>query len=100
VHTPPRRVVGQVRGVLADQVVVAITLDPFLPLKALASYSGLSVRKLRDHLDDATHPLPCYHVGGKLLVRRSEFDAWIAAFRRTGRADVDAIVADVLRDIT
>ena len=55
--------------------------DPFLPLRALAAYSGLSVRKLRNHLDDAGHPLPCYRVGGKILVRRSEFDAWMAAYR-------------------
>jgi excisionase family DNA binding protein len=80
-------------------VVVSTPLDPFLSLRALADYSGLSVRKLRDYLDDATHLLPAYQVGGKLLVRRSEFDGWIAAFRRRGRPDVDRIVSDVLRDL-
>jgi hypothetical protein len=88
-----------VRGVLADRVVVSTLLDPFLPLKALASYSGLSVRKLRDYLDDPANPLPCYPVGGKIVVRRSEFDTWIAAYRRHGRRDVDAIVNDVLRTL-
>ncbi len=91
--------VAQVRGVLAERVVISSQLDPFMPLTALASYSGLSVRKLRDYLDDATHPLPAYRVGGKLLIRRSEFDGWIAAFRRRGRPDVDRIVSDVLRDL-
>lgn len=94
-----RERVGQVRGVLAERVIVSTQLDPFLALTALAAYSGLSVRKLREYLDDAAHPLPCYRVGGKILVRRSEFDAWIARHRQVGRADVDQIVADVLRTL-
>ena len=89
--------VAQVRGVLAERVVVSTLLDPYLPLKALASYSGLSARKLRDLLEDPTHPIPTYRPCGKILVRRSEFDTWMAAFRHHGRRDVDAIVSDVLR---
>ncbi len=68
-------------------------------LKALADYSSLSVRKLRDHLEDPAHPLPHYRVGGKILVRRSEFDGWLSRYRRVGRADVDQVVADVLRTL-
>ena len=94
-----RERVAQVRGVLAERVVVSHELDPFLDLRALSSYASLSVRKLRDLLDDAERPLPCYQVGGKLLVRRSEFDAWIAGYRRRARADVDRIVTDVLRTL-
>ena len=60
---------------------VIVSLDPYLPLRALSGYCGLSVRTLREHLSDATHPLPCYRVGGKVLVRRSEFDTWVRAFR-------------------
>lgn len=89
---------AQVRGVLAERVVLSTPLDPFLPLRALAGYSGLSVRMLRYCLDDPDHPLPCYQVNRKLLVRRSEFDAWMAAHRQRGRADVDGIVRDVLKD--
>jgi hypothetical protein len=85
--------------VLADRVVVSTLLDPFLPLRALASYSGLSVRKLRDYLEDLANPLPCYQVGGKILVRRSEFDGWIAIDRQHGRRDVDQIVNDVFRNL-
>ena len=91
--------VAQVRGVVAERVVFSTPLDPFLALRALASYSGLSVRKLRDLLEQASHPLPYYKIGGKILVRRSEFDDWIAAYRRHGRRDVDAIVNDVLRTL-
>jgi len=92
-------VVAQVRGVLAERVVVSTPLDPFLALQALATYSSLSVRKLRDYLEDHQHPLPCYRVGGKILVRQSEFDGWIAAYRHHGRRAADAIVNEVLRDL-
>lgn len=63
-------------------------------------YAGIGVRKLRDYLDDPAHLLPCYRLGNKtILVRRSEFDAWIAAYRQRGRADVDATVRDVLKGL-
>ncbi len=90
--------VGQVRGVLAERVVVGTELDPFLPLRALAGYSGLSVRKLRDYLEDPSHPLPHYRVGGKIVVRRSEFDAWMGRYHQVGRADVGRIVSEVFEE--
>jgi hypothetical protein len=93
------RQVGLVRGVVAERVVVSTELDPFLSLKALAAYSSLSTRKLRDLLADPGHPLPCYRVDGKVLVRRSEFDVWMARHRHVGRSDVDRIVSDVLRNL-
>jgi hypothetical protein len=91
--------VAQVRGVLAERVILSTPADPFLSLKALVAYSGLSVRKLRDCLSNPGHPLPCYRVGGKIVVRRSEFDAWIAAYREAGRADIGQIVSEVLRGL-
>ena len=91
--------VAQVRGILAERVSISTPLDPFLPLTALANYSGLSVRKLRDFLDDPARPLPCYRIGGKILVRRSEYDGWAAAFHSIGKRNVEKIVADVLRDL-
>jgi hypothetical protein len=84
---------------LVERMVLTSPADPYLDLRALATYSNLGVRKLRDCLSDPAHPLPCYRVGGKLLVRRSEFDAWIAAYRQRGRADVNAIVRDVLKHL-
>jgi len=94
-----REPVAQVRGVLAERVIVSMPLDPFLSLRALAGYSGLSVRKLRDYLDDLGHPLPCYRIGGKILVRRSEFDAWASRYRQVGQPDVDQVVSEVLGDL-
>src|SRR5262249_18508861 len=104
--TPARRSVNVQRGpdrvsresrTLIERENLSAPLDQFLPLRALAAYSGLSVRKLRQCLEDPAHPVPCYRVGGKILVRRSEFDAWIAVYRRHGRADVARIVSEVLR---
>jgi excisionase family DNA binding protein len=71
----------------------------FLSLTALAGYSGLSVRKLRAYLKNPLRPLPHYRVGGKILVRRSEFDAWIAAYRQGGDADVERIAGEVLDEL-
>jgi hypothetical protein len=95
--SPTKSAVGQVRGILAERVIVSTALDPFLPLRALVAYSGIGLRRLYDFLSDPVHPLPHYRVGGKILVRRSEFDAWIAHYRRTQGVDVGGTVNDVLQ---
>ena len=60
--------------------------DPYLSLKALSGYCGLSVRRLRQLLElPPAEALPCYRLGGKILVRRSEFDAWMAQYASRGR---------------
>lgn len=72
----------------------------YLPLKALALYSGLSVRTLRDYLTDSMRPLPHFRVGGKILVRRADFDTWVIQFRVSAKPlGVDAIVHDVMRGL-
>jgi hypothetical protein len=73
--------------------------DRYLSLRALAAYAGLSVRRLRDYLVDPASPLPHYRVGGKILVKRSEFDAWIRVFRAAERPGLEEIVAEVLRSL-
>ncbi len=80
-----------------EAVTLQTDLDPWLSLKGLAGYSGLSVRKLRDCLTRPLCPLPHYRVDGKILVRRSEFDAWMTAFRHT--PDVDRLVDEVVEEI-
>jgi hypothetical protein len=55
--------------------------DGFLPLPDLATYSGIAERTLEQHMRDAVHPLPYYKIGGRVLVKRSEFDEWAKAFR-------------------
>jgi hypothetical protein len=68
------------------EVTVSVPLDPYLSLRALAGYCGLSIRTLRQYLDlPPADALPCYRVGGKILVKRSEFDAWMSRFQARGR---------------
>jgi hypothetical protein len=45
------------------------------------------------------HPLPCYRIGGKVLVRRSDFDEWARQFRAAPTSAVDALVTDALRGL-
>lgn len=74
-----------------------LTADALLPLAGLSRYAGLSVRTLRTYLTDRTRPLPHYRVGGKILVRRSEFDAWVSQFRvRVQPVTIDDLVDDVV----
>lgn len=72
-----------------ERVKSAMMADPddrLLPLSALSAYAGLSVRTLRMYLDlPPAEALPCYRVGGKILVRRSAFDDWLEQFRSRGR---------------
>ncbi len=70
--------------------------DGYLSLRALSVYGGLSVRTLRGYLTHPARPLPHYRVGGKILVKRSEFDAWIRAFRAAETNQVETLVAGVL----
>ena len=91
---------ARITSPVVERVDARVILDPYLSLTGLAGYSGLSVRKLRIHLADVAHPLPCYRVGRKILVRRSEFDAWIATYRQRGRVDVDRLVNEVVRELS
>ena len=68
----------------------------YLSLRTLSAYSGLSVRTLRGYLSHPARPLPHYRVGGKVLVKRSEFDAWVSTFRVEESPRVDAIVAEIV----
>jgi len=73
--------------------------DGYLPVKDLAVYSGLSVRTLRTYISHPSHPLPCYRIGGKVLVRRSEFDQWAQQFRAEPSSVVDSLVTETLRGL-
>ncbi len=73
--------------------------DAYLPLKALASYAGLSVRTLRNLLIHPAHPVPHYRMAGKILVKRSEFDAWMHDFHAANDRGADDLVATILRSL-
>ncbi len=63
-------------------------LDPYFSLRGLAGYSSLSRRTLQDLVNDTDDPLPSYRIGTKILVKRSEFDRWMA--RRRNRKPLAA----------
>ncbi len=91
---------GRPKLVAVEELAITTPLDPYLGLRALASYSACCVRWLRDRLTDPQHPLPHYRLPGrKILVRRSDFDAWLARYRQLGNPDVERIVSDVLREL-
>jgi hypothetical protein len=69
------------------------TEDKFLDLKGLAEYSSLAVPTIRDYLK-SVNPIPHFKIKGKILVKQSEFDAWLEGFRVTGDA-LAALVDDV-----
>jgi len=72
--------------------------DEYLDLARLRRVASQSVRTLRGHIHDLVDPLPAYRVGGKIFVKRSEFDAWMSR-RRYSPTTVDSIVDDVVRDL-
>ena len=78
-----------------------ITIDPaWMSLRELAQYSSCSERTLRDWLHRSDDALPAVRVGGKILVRKVAFDAWLETHRIApmGQIDVDAIVNGLLGD--
>ena len=78
------------------RVIEAVSLqtewDPWFSLRGLAGYTALSRRTLQDLVNDPTDPLPSYRVGGKILVRKSEVDTWMAK-RRNRKAEAAARLA-------
>ena len=83
----------------------AVGEDAYLPLRLLAGYSGFSERTLRGFLRRQNIPLPYYQIDGKIVLRRSEFDCWMASFRRgpilsAARDQERQMVDEILRDLT
>jgi excisionase family DNA binding protein len=98
-HAPASDALRRVRDRGPHVTGTARLEDAYLSLIALAEYSGLSVRTLRGYLAHPMHPLPHYRPGGKVLVKRSEFDAWMAAFKSTLVSTVDGLVDEVFRGL-
>ncbi len=85
------------RGGVALATSSALHLPGYLDLKALAAYSSCSVRWLRDRLADPLAPLPHHRIGGKILIRREDFDVWINQFRTIRPStQLGTLVDDVL----
>lgn len=71
----------------------------YLSLRALSAYASMSVRTLRKWLHHPARPLPHFRVGGKLFVRRSDYDSWMDGFRKETASHLDDIVRDVTKGL-
>lgn len=70
--------------------------DGYLNLRALAVYSGLSERTLRNFLSLPPQlALPAYRPGRRVLVLKREFDAWFAQYRVRGKPIVDRVLREL-----
>jgi hypothetical protein len=83
----------------APQSAANACASEYLPLRSLSTYAGLSVRRLRDYLRDPVAPLPHYRIGGKVLVKRAEYDSWAVQFRSNLTPVVDRLLDDVMRGL-
>jgi len=73
----------------------AISLkDGYFDLSGLAKYCSLKVPTLRDHIRSGD--LPAFKCKGKILVKRSEFDAWLERYRINKSQDLNNIVDGVM----
>lgn len=75
----------------------------YLDLRTLAAYSSCSIRWLRDRLVDQMHPLPHHRIGGKLLVKKNDFDRWMELYQVVRPSDrlsriVDSVMAGLPLD--
>ncbi len=85
--------------------------DCYLPIPELSRYSGFSKRALRQFTLDPTDPLPSArngapgcrgHRGPKIVVKRSDFDAWIARrqqHRQQPPADLGRVLDQAVREV-
>ena len=74
----------------------------WMGLRQLTQYANISERTLRIWIHAPVDPLPAVRVAGKILVRRSELDAWLARHRikPLEALDLDGIVREALQGIT
>ena len=70
----------------------------WLGLRELTEYAAVSERTLRTWIRLTRDPLPAARVGGKILIRRALFNAWLERHRiePLSSVDVDAIVRELV----
>lgn len=72
----------------------------YLDLRTLAAAASCSIRWLRSRLVDPADPLPHYKIGGKVLVKREEFDRWMERHRVVRpEHSIDDLVNSVLAEV-
>jgi len=71
----------------------------WMDLQALRQYASVCDRTLREWIRLPINPLPASQVaGGKLLIKRVHFDAWLEAhhYQAINSIDVDKITDEVI----
>lgn len=73
----------------------------WLGLRQVTEYADVSERTVRAWIHAPIDALPAVRVGGKILVRRSELDAWLGRHRLTPleTIDLDGIVREALQAV-
>jgi excisionase family DNA binding protein len=76
----------------------AISLkDGYFDLPGLAKYCSLKVSTLRSHISSGD--LPAFKCKGKILVKRSEFDAWIESYRLNKSQNINSLVDGIVSSL-
>ena len=73
--------------------------DKYFDIKALSTYSSLSISTIRNYIADGDDPLPSFCIKRKILIKKSEFDRWMER-HRTDTGKIDRIVDEVLHDFS
>ncbi len=73
-----------------------MTAPGYLTVKEAAAYARLSVRTIRGMLvRDSVNALPCRRVGRRIIIRKSEFDSYLDAYKISGRPGVIAALREI-----
>jgi hypothetical protein len=70
--------------------------DRYLDLQKLSDYASVAIPTLREHLKKG---LPHFKLGGKILVRQSEFDDWVGGFRVDVGQDLNELADDIIESL-
>ena len=83
-------------SVSVREILAYLETDRFLDLKETSRYLSLSVRMIRDLLDEIPH----FRIGSKkLLFKKSELDTWMLGHREGGSPELDQLVNDAVTDL-
>ena len=83
---------------IPDNIIeTAIIKDGYFDLPGLARYCSLKVPTLRDHIRSGD--LPAIKVKGKILIKQSEFDAWIESYRLNKKQNINSLVDEIVSSL-
>ncbi len=74
----------------------------WLGLRQVTQYANVSERTIRAWIHSPLDPLHAAKVRGKILVRKSDFDAYLERHKVTARGSVDlgGMVEEIVREVS